>query len=300
MQLFPELLGGVPKRQIYDNEIELPLQFHQSDEDDPTSKSFAVFIDKAKCFDLILPEVALPILETLGVPAIVVNACLGFYSSQKKIKLGSAYGKVVMGTNAAIQGCSLSILMVNGLAAVLTKRLRTVAPNVSSAVFVDDLKIWTKCTFSHDLQRAFDAISTFDTAVGQSINFHKTALLAKKSKEADRFLRTVTHRISRKTTIKSLGFLQSVGKKVCCKTQTERLDKAISTAKKIRSIPVERSKTLYVQSCVHFVWTSGIEAQLSPEKKINTLRSVIASVFSFKMNSIRSPFLLFATKENIF
>ena len=50
-------------------------------------------------------------------------------------KLGSAKGSRVMSTNSTVQGCSLSILMVNSLYSVLSDAVSQNSPQVS-LVFV--------------------------------------------------------------------------------------------------------------------------------------------------------------------
>ena len=65
-QVFPNnLVGGIPNRQAFESELSLSLDFHENNfRDDP----IAVFIDRTKCFDLILPELAMGLASSLGYP----------------------------------------------------------------------------------------------------------------------------------------------------------------------------------------------------------------------------------------
>ena len=82
-----------------------------------------------------------------------------------------------MGTNAAVQGCSMSIIMANSMYAILSAHLkRLYYCRVSSACFIGDVKIWAKGLYSPDLEKAFNEFVAYDTAVGQKVNFDKTFL----------------------------------------------------------------------------------------------------------------------------
>jgi len=149
---------------------------------------------------------------SLDIPVQIFRPTHAFYHRQVKIfKLGNAYGRTVMGTNAAAQGCSMSIIMVNSMYAILSAHLQRLYPKVSSACFIDDVKIWAMGLFSSGLEKAFNELVAYDTAVGfsrtKSRLRHDIPASQKNKKKAEEFLRRVRVKVSRKTVAKSLlGF----------------------------------------------------------------------------------------------
>ena len=299
-QVFPNnLLGGIPNRQAFESELSLSLDFHENNfRDDP----IAVFIDRTKCFDLILPELAMGLASSLGIPDQIFRATLAFYHHQVKIfKLGNAYGRKVMGTNAAVQGCSMSIIMVNSMYAILSAHLQRLYPKVSSACFIDDVKIWAKGLFSSDLEKAFNELVAYDTAVGQKVNFDKTFLLARKTKKAEEFLRRVRVKVSRKTVAKSLGFTHRVDRLKSAAFQNSRVESAFRSLKKLSCLPCnEHDMTGFIHSVAHSKWLHGVECQLPNNTKLDKLRKAVVKALSKGLKTNRSPYLILATGHDPF
>ena len=299
-QVFPNnLVGGIPNRQAFESELSLSLDFHENNfRDDP----IAVFIDRTKCFDLILPELAMGLASSLGIPDQIFRATLAFYHHQVKIfKLGNAYGRKVMGTNAAVQGCSMSIIMVNSMYAILSAHLQRLYPKVSSACFIDDVKIWAKGLFSSDLEKAFNELVAYDTAVGQKVNFDKTFLLARKTKKAEEFLRRVRVKVSRKTVAKSLGFTHRVDGLKSAAFQNSRVESAFRSLKKLSCLPCnEHDMTGFIHSVAHSKWLHGVECQLPNNTKLDKLRKAVVKALSKGLKTNRSPYLILATGHDPF
>jgi ribonuclease HI/exonuclease III len=299
-QVFPNnLVGGIPNRQAFESELSLSLDFHENNfRDDP----IAVFIDRTKCFDLILPELAMGLASSLGIPDQIFRATLAFYHHQVKIfKLGNAYGRKVMGTNAAVQGCSMSIIMVNSMYAILSAHLQRLYPKVSSACFIDDVKIWAKGLFSSDLEKAFNELVAYDTAVGQKVNFDKTFLLARKTKKAEEFLRRVRVKVSRKTVAKSLGFTHRVDRLKSAAFQNSRVESAFRSLKKLSCLPCnEHDMTGFIHSVAHSKWLHGVECQLPNNTKLDKLRKAVVKALSKGLKTNRSPYLILATGHDPF
>ena len=71
------LLGGIPGRSADSHEIDLSLEFHEHDQNpDP----IAIFLDRAKCFDMLVPDFAVQIACDIGLPLNVARALTGFLS----------------------------------------------------------------------------------------------------------------------------------------------------------------------------------------------------------------------------
>ena len=153
----PCLIGGLHGRNAEESEWQLSLDLH-----DNTSETLGIFLDRFKCFDLVIPQISLGIALRLGLPVNVHRAALGFYSQQVKFfKLGTAFGSRVMCSNSAVQGCSLSILMVNSMYAVFAKHVEGICPAISFRSFIDDAKFWTGADNENQLKHALSEAEQF-------------------------------------------------------------------------------------------------------------------------------------------
>ena len=288
------LLGGLAGRSADLNELELSLELH-----DPSSydELVAVFLDRWKCFDLVLPHVAMNIAGSLGLPQQIVRATLGFYHNQVKFfKLGTFFGKKVLCTNSAVQGCSMSVLMINSMFAVLSSYMTQACPSIKFSTFLDDSKIWTRSSDINGLVEAFQAIEGFDTSIGQALNVDKTIVATRRKKAAHQFLLKVGRACKFKRSAKSLGFSHQFGKKRSPCFQDERVLKAKSTMARIAQLPLDpTAKAVHVHANGHSKWVHGSEIQGPSAKALRSLRTATAKVFHNKRNSMRCPFMLFAT-----
>ena len=121
------LLGGLPGRSAELSEIEFS---HAVQEPNEAERVVAIFIDRFKCFDMVLPHVGLGVAKAVGLPGTIFKGISGFYANQVKFfKIGSFYGKEVLSCNAVIQGCSMSVMMVNVLYSILVRSLQQVVLN---------------------------------------------------------------------------------------------------------------------------------------------------------------------------
>ena len=119
-------------------------------------------------------------LNSLGLPPPIGVAIQGFYSNQVRIlKLGKAFGKRLIHGSSALQGCTLSILMVNSIFSVLMAHLNKTnktCPQVQATTFIDDMKVWAKRENIGMLQSALAETVEFDRLTGQLISEEKQLL----------------------------------------------------------------------------------------------------------------------------
>ena len=82
-------------------------------------------MDYTACFDNIDAELAIQVLEKLGLPQGMCRALRALYNEILcVVRVGIAASKAVAPTNGIIQGCALSTTMLNCLMAVWTVALR--------------------------------------------------------------------------------------------------------------------------------------------------------------------------------
>ena len=123
---------------------------------------------------VIIPAVAVSALNSLGLPPQIGVAIQCFYSNQVRImKLGKVFGKRLIHGSWALQGCTLSILMVNGIFSGLMAHLNKTCPQVQATTFIDDMKVWAKRENIGMLQSALAEPVEFDRLTGQLVSEEK-------------------------------------------------------------------------------------------------------------------------------
>ena len=198
------LVGGICGRNSDESEWEFSLDVLGANGEDRWK---SILLDRFKCFDLLLPKVGFGIAARFGIPTHIANAVLNFYENQHKFfKLGSAFGDRVLYSNSAVQGCSMSILIVNTLYSVFANHLELVSPIVQFRSFIDDAKFWAPTRDEAQLRVAFQEVEEFDRSIGQQTNDRKTAVLAKRVRDSARFLTQVGRNFNQVQHTKSLGY----------------------------------------------------------------------------------------------
>ena len=293
------LLGGLPGRSAELSEIEFS---HAVQEPNEAERVVAIFIDRFKCFDMVLPHVGLGVAKAVGLPGAIFKGISGFYANQVKLfKIGSFYGKEVLSCNAVIQGCSMSVMMVNVLYSILVRSLQQVAPSVSITTFIDDCKFWCAQNSTGDLINAFEHLVDFDNSIGQILNEKKSEILAPRKSLAKKIKGLIRRPFLISSQVKSLGRIHQGSLKKNASKQDARVKKAIPILKKISCLPIPlEHKAMFVQCHVHSKWVFGTETQGISVRALKTLRAATADVLDPSGHKIRSPALMLATQKDPF
>ena len=221
---------------------------------------------------------------------------MGFYTDQVKcFKIGSFFSGHVLSCNAAVQGCSMSVMMVNVMYSILVRNLQKVVPQVSISTFIDDCKIWGFQQFTHQVVEAFEYISEFDQSIGQVLNDKKSQVLAPTKQDARKIRKMVGRPIAVARQVKSLGRVHQSCNTRDSTLQRKRVHSAIDTLSKIRSLPIPADqRASYVQIHGHSKWIFGTETQGVSIRDIRALRTAVVNVLDPSNNKIRSPALILA------
>ena len=293
------LLGGLPHRSAVESEVSLSSELFEHELFEGEAR-MVVFVDRLKCFDLLLPGFCIALAKKLGLPDKIAKAVAGFYRGQVKFfKLGHAYGNRVLHCNGVLQGCSFSVLFANLVFSVFAKHMESF-PDISFASFIDDTKIWAKISDFPSLVQATNELSFFDAAVGQIQNDNKSLVLSRKKKDAQRFLAQVGRRFPIRKQAKSLGFSHQVTKRGGAAFQDKRMTKALKAAQKIRHLPLPPvQKALFIKSNSHSKWIYGSEVQAPSKTMIKKLRTSVVNAIFPRNNNMRCPFLCLATFPDV-
>ena len=75
------LLGGLPNRNAIASELSLSSELFEQEFFEGDAR-IVLFIDRFKCFDLLLPKFCFNLATELGVPSRIINCIEGFYRGQ--------------------------------------------------------------------------------------------------------------------------------------------------------------------------------------------------------------------------
>lgn len=134
-----------------------------------------VKLDRAKCFDRILPQTIAALGRSLGLPEQYLRVWLAVYADFKRyLTIGQVLSSVPMKqTNGVSQGDSASVLSVNLLMCGWCELLSSI-PEIEYFGYIDDCYIMCDEKFSFNLKQAFEATRLYDELTGQLLNVHKS------------------------------------------------------------------------------------------------------------------------------
>ena len=173
-QVLPtNLFGGIKGRRLGDVHSMIRLELDEAF----TSKNpiVGIKLDKAKCFDRLVPSVSAALLLALGIPKTIVTFFLGMYTSMTRHLSYKNWVSHLPTTspNGLVQGCSFSLLAINAHMAIWSLTMQSVS-HVSSCAFIDDSYIWAKLDHIAYLQLALDKTVEWDNCTGQALNSYKS------------------------------------------------------------------------------------------------------------------------------
>lgn len=245
-----------------------------------------VAIDLAKAFDNIPIEVAFQVLQAFGIDDKLMRAIRGIYSQVKRrFKIGGYVGKPFTSTNGILQGCPVSVMLLNALMAVLH---RVLEPHVNVQSYVDDL---TVVGGVGGLKEAVREIEQFIHLTDQRVNVKKTKVFGL----GDRVdIQYMGETLEWATEVKLLGVnLRFDKNRFQFRVQDETIDKLVNLATRIRYSGLHfdnRARVIgtYIGSKV----TYGIEILDPSAEQERRLRSAISGALWKKKSMQRAPGLM--------
>ena len=160
--------GARAKHSTIDALMRVSLFFEQAIQ--AKTPAYGIAIDLSKAFDNIPIDITFAVCQKLGMDKKLFDALKGMYSQiKRRFKIGEFVGQCFKDTNGILQGCPLSVMLLNALMAVLSAKLET---TLLAESFVDDLTILHSS--QEVLQDGMDAIAKFVDATAQVVNLKKT------------------------------------------------------------------------------------------------------------------------------
>ena len=176
-QMPPQLFGGIKNRQMSQLQAQIRLSI---DDAKVTNKHLiGVKIDKAKCFDRLIPTIASALMLAFGVPSTVVMVFSQIYTKLKRLLSYKNWISIIPTTcsNGVIQGDSLSLIAINVHMALWIKLVEKL-PDMFAAVYVDDAYLWTYLDNCRTLREMIEISALWDSFTGQLANHSKSSTWA--------------------------------------------------------------------------------------------------------------------------
>ncbi|KAJ9440356.1 RNA-directed DNA polymerase from mobile element jockey [Diplonema papillatum] len=132
-----------------------------------------VALDFAKCFDRVPQGIVLRLAEEMGLDARILRPLRAMYRGMKRrFKLPLGVGSEFEVTNGTLQGCPLSVILINALLSIVLRAVSARVPEVSSESLADDATLFAAA--EAELQRAVDIVARFCALTGMRLNMAKT------------------------------------------------------------------------------------------------------------------------------
>eukprot|EP01064_Diplonema_japonicum_P020023 TRINITY_DN2902_c0_g1_i4.p1 TRINITY_DN2902_c0_g1~~TRINITY_DN2902_c0_g1_i4.p1 ORF type:complete len:858 (+),score=179.89 TRINITY_DN2902_c0_g1_i4:1265-3838(+) len=142
-------------------------------------------LDYAKCFDRVPREVTLKLLETMGMSERVLRPLRAVYGGlRRRFKYALGVGRAFETTNGVLQGCPLSVVLINTLISVWARAIEGEHPGVLTPSYADDGYL-VSLEGHAKVQAAADLTNEFCVLTGMALNEGKTFAFstAKKAKK---------------------------------------------------------------------------------------------------------------------
>ncbi|KAJ9469098.1 Retrovirus-related Pol polyprotein from type-2 retrotransposable element R2DM [Diplonema papillatum] len=140
---------------------------------DESKSLYMVALDFAKCFDRVPQGIVLRLAEEMGLDARILRPLRAMYRGMKRrFKLPLGVGSEFEVTSGILQGCPLSVILINALLSIVLRAVSARVPEVSSESLADDATLFAAA--EAELQRAVDIVARFCALTGMRLNMAKT------------------------------------------------------------------------------------------------------------------------------
>ena len=144
---------------------------------DDSKQLYLLALDFQKCFDRVPQKLVLELAEAMGLHQRILRPLKTMYSGLKRrFKLPLGVGGRFEVTNGILQGCPISVILINALLSVMFKAVDVRVPSVSSQSFADDGTLVSQ-EDEASVQQAVDVVVGFCNITGMALNVKKTVAM---------------------------------------------------------------------------------------------------------------------------
>ena len=224
-------------------------------------------MDIAKAFDSVPHAVMFHLAKKVGVPTQIIRGLQAMYAGlNRRFKFGSiGYGPTWKSTNGILQGCPISVMMLNILMSVWGARIDAINGNMRNILlavepqgYADDCCVTT--TNPEDLKKAIEESKKFATKTGLLLAGEKCHLFV--NDLADRThldgISASGNTLSVENNFNCLGVSIPVGERAKGGRDPKHIKKALDRTKRIGLLPVPRRiRPKIIHGFFASVWAYG-------------------------------------------
>jgi hypothetical protein len=165
-----------------------------------------VALDFSKCFDRVPQGIVLDLARDLGMHEDILRPLSAMYRElTRRFKFPLGVGAEFEVSNGILQGCPLSVILINALLSVLMKAVAAEAPGVSTESYADDATLLSRLSRAK-LQGGIDIVDEFCSMTGMKLNLAKTVSFSTEARESTRLLlRSAGEELPASPSFKCLG-----------------------------------------------------------------------------------------------
>ena len=286
-----QMLGAIKNRHMTTIPTTLRLQIDEAHADG--FDLVGLKLDKAKCFDRILPNVTAALFLAFGLPKTITNVFVKFYQSLKRhlAYKGWASPRPTTACNGVAQGCSMSLVAINVHMKVWISLLEHL-PTISVRAFIDDAYLWSRLQNIADLETAIKITQTWDLLCGQLLNGHKSIAWGT-STAARKAMRMSFPSMQLLYEVDVLGSIIYTSKRNSCAFPVQKAVMIQQEAKTIAALPVDRNTkakiigTRLIPRCTYTAHISQI-----PQTVQSKISAAVAASLWYKRPPWRSKWLV--------
>eukprot|EP01059_Diplonema_ambulator_P030260 TRINITY_DN509_c0_g1_i4.p1 TRINITY_DN509_c0_g1~~TRINITY_DN509_c0_g1_i4.p1 ORF type:complete len:924 (+),score=114.49 TRINITY_DN509_c0_g1_i4:185-2956(+) len=244
---------------------------------------YGVSLDFEKCFDTVPQQLMFALVEKLGMHERVLKPLKAMYSAlRRRFRYAMGVGKEFQVTNGILQGCPISVIMINALLSVLIKDIGK-DPDVVGANYADDLNNLTKSVAS--LQGVVTKAEKFTALTDMVLHGDKSVVFATLAAVLTVVLYGKLLRTCVEVTV--LGVILNT-RPYGTTGRSHRVDEAAKSARRLSALPLTTSQKARIVAET-LLPGALYGALFNPPTEVKSLRTAIAKGVWGPVYNTRSP-----------
>ena len=250
-------------------------------------------LDKAKCFDRIIPSHTSALFLAFGLPKGLVNIFSKMYRGLRRHMSykGWICPHPTTASNGVAQGCSLSLIAVNVQTKVWVHLLQHL-PHVTMRAYIDDAYLWCRLIHVAELYQAIRLTKLWDELSGQKLNDSKSVVWGTTT-NARKTVQQTFPGMKQSHTFDALGVKIYTTNKDDCEFSETKLQKFTHTVECIGALPVPmKVKAFLIGSKAIPAVTYGAHISRIPKQAIRKMQNAIVKALWNGRPMARSKWLV--------
>ena len=287
----PQLYGAIKGR--YMTTIPNSLRLELDEAKTQNSDMIGLKLDKAKCFDRIVPSLTAALFLAFGIPQKITNVFIKIYNSLKR---HLAYKNWISpdpttACNGVAQGCSFSLLAINVHMKVWVSLLSHL-PHITIKAFIDDAYLWAHVQHVQELENAIQITKTWDLLCGQLLNDGKSVTWGT-STTARKVVKTAFPLMKLLYEVDVLGTLIYTSNRNACGFSVHKLTLIQQEARSIAALPISRqAKENVISSRLIPRCTFTAAISQIPQGVLSKINAAVTASLWYKRPMWRSKWLV--------